>query len=53
MRIVIFVDNLPVMAETLKELIQARESLIFLLQKLGFVINLKKSKLTPVKEIDL
>ena len=41
-----------VIAQTLKEISQAKETLIFLLQNLGFVINLKKSQLTPVKEIE-
>ena len=35
----------------LKEISQAKETLIFLLQNLGFVINFKKSQL-PVKEIE-
>ena len=43
---------MPVMAQTLKEILQAKETLIFLLQNLGFVINFKKSQLTPVKEIE-
>ena len=41
-----------VMAQTLQEISQAKETLIFLLQNLGFVINFKKSQLTPVKEIE-
>ena len=43
---------MSVMAQTLKEISQAKETLIFLLQKLSFVINLKMSQLTPVKEIE-
>ena len=41
------------MIQTLKEISQAKETLIFLLQNLGFVINFKKSQLTLVKEIEL
>ena len=41
-----------VIAQTLKKISQAKETLIFLLQNLGFVINFKKSQLTPVKEIE-
>ena len=41
-----------VMVQTLKEISQAKETLIFLLHNLGFVINFKKSQLTPVKEIE-
>ena len=44
---------MSVMAQTLKEISQAKETLIFLLQNLSFVINLKMSQLTPVKEIEL
>ena len=39
------------MVQTLKEILQAKETLIFLSQNLDFVINFKKSQLTPVKEI--
>ena len=49
---IIFLDDMLVMAQTLQEISQAKETLIFLLQNLGFVINLKKSQLTTVKEID-
>ena len=42
-----------VIAQTLKEILQAKKTLIFLLQNLGFVINFKMSQLTPVKEIEL
>ena len=34
------------------EILMARDRLIFLLQHLSFVINLKKSALHPVKQID-
>ena len=51
-RIIIFLDDMLVMAQTLKEISQAKETLIFLLQNLGFVINFKKSQLGPVKEIE-
>ena len=40
------------MGRTLPEIIMARDILIFLLQHLGFVINLKKSVLHPVKQIE-
>ena len=49
---IIFLEDMLVIAQILKELIQAGESLIFLLQKLVFVINLKDSQLTPVKETE-
>ena len=37
----------------LPKILMARDKLIFLLQHLGFVINLKKSVLHPVKQIEL
>ena len=40
------------MGRTLPEILMARDTLIFLLQHLGFVINLKKSVLHPVKQIE-
>ena len=39
------------MGRTLQEILIARDTLIFLLQHLGFVINLKKSVFYPVKQI--
>ena len=44
-------DDMPVMVQTLKEISEAKETLIFLLQNLSFVINFKKSQQTPMKEI--
>ena len=41
-----------VMAQMLKEISQEKEILIFLLQKLSFMINLKNSQVTLVKEIE-
>ena len=40
------------MGRKLSEILMARDRLIFLLQHLSFVINLKKSVLHPVKQID-
>ena len=40
------------MGRTLPEILMARDTLIFLLQHLGFVINLKKSVLHPVKQME-
>ena len=40
-----------VIAQTLKEILQAKETLIFLFQNLDFVINIK-DQLTPVKGIE-
>ena len=40
------------MGGKLPEILMTRDRLIFLLQQLNFVINLKKSVLHPVKQID-
>ena len=44
-----FSDDMLVIAQTLKEILQAKVTLIFLLQNSGFAINIKKLQLTPVK----
>ena len=41
-----------VMWRMLPEILMVRDTLIFLLQHLGFAINLKKSFLHPVKQIE-
>ena len=46
-RIVIYIDDMLVMAASLKEIIMARDTVIYLLQALGFTLNEKKSILTP------
>ena len=51
-RIRMFLEDMLVMAQTLKVITQAKETLIFLLQNLGFMINFKKSHLSPVKKIE-
>ena len=40
------------MRQTLQEIMTARDTLILLLQNLGFVINLKKLILHPVKQLE-
>ena len=45
-------DDILVMIQTLKEISQAKETLIFLLQNSDFVINFKKSQLALVKKIE-
>ena len=51
-RIIIYLDDMLLMGRTLPEILMARDTLIFLLQHLGFVINLKKSVLHPVKQME-
>ena len=51
-RLVIFLDDVLLMAQTIEELLMSRDTLIFLFQKLGFVINLKKSVFQPTQQIE-
>ena len=51
-RIIIYLDEMLLMGRTLPEILMARDTLVFLLQHLGFAINLKKSVLHPVKQIE-
>ena len=46
-RIVIYIDDMLVMAATLSEIEIARDTVIQIFQALGFVINFAKSDLTP------
>ena len=50
--ILIYLRDMLLMGRTLPEIIMATDTLIFLLQDLSFLINLKKSFLHPVKQID-
>ena len=51
-RLKIYLDDILLMAYSKADLEIARDTLIFLLQHLGFVINVKKSVLTPAKKIE-
>jgi len=46
-RLLIFLDDILLMASSKEELEQARDTLIYLLQFLGFLININKSELNP------
>ena len=46
-RIIIYLDKMLLMERTLPEILMARDTLIFLLQHLGFVISLQKPALHP------
>ena len=51
-RIAIFLDDVLLLGQTPEEVLSALNSLIFLLQNLGFVINQKKSQLQSVQETE-
>ena len=46
-RIIIYLDDMLLMASSSEDLLTARDTLIFILQHLGFLINIKKSYLEP------
>ena len=52
MRIVIELNDMLIFGRSIKEAMQARDTLIFLLQKLGFVLNLDKSQFQQVKTLE-
>ena len=51
-RLIIYIDDILIMAESTLKAKDHTEGLIFLLENLGFIINYPKSQLTPCKEID-
>ena len=48
----IYLDDMLLIDHTIEEPLMARDTVIFLLQQLGFVLNLKKSELTPTQRIE-
>ena len=51
-RIIVYLDDMLLMGRTLQGIMTGRDTLIFLLQNLDYVINLKKSILQPVKQLE-
>ena len=45
-------DDMSLIGHTIGETLMARDTVILLLQQLGFVLNLKKSMLTPTERIE-
>ncbi|XP_065189509.1 uncharacterized protein LOC135820128 [Sycon ciliatum] len=52
LRLIIYIDDILIMAESQSKAIDHTGGLIFLLQNLGFVVNFPKSQLTPSKEVE-
>ena len=50
-RLVIYIDDLLLMAQTKEEIIKARDTTLYLLQALGLAINWSKSILAPCQEL--
>ena len=51
-RVIVFLDDMLLMSQTIELIEMARDTTTFLLQNLGFVVNQKKSQMTPVKQIE-
>lgn len=51
-RIVIYIDDMLIMADSQHKIEQTRDTTLFLLQNIGFVINWEKSMLKPAKTIE-
>ena len=50
--IIIYLDDLLIFGNSMSKIFMAGDSVIFLLQHLGFLINLKKCVLDPAQEIE-
>ena len=50
-RLIIYLDDILVMRSSLEQIMMSRDTLIFVLQNLGFVINFQKSVLNPSHQI--
>ena len=51
-RLIIYLDNMLIMARSVQELIFHQDTVIYFKQNLGFVLNLKKSVLEPYQKIE-
>ena len=49
---IIYLDDMLLMASSLEDLLMARDTLIFIIQHLGFLINIKKSYLEPTPTLE-
>lgn len=48
----IFLDNILTMGKSKEVILMSKDTLIFLLQHLGFIINVGKSVLEPTQKIE-
>ena len=51
-RITVYLDDFLILGKILEETILSMDTVIYLLQKLAFVINLKKSALHPIQRME-
>jgi len=52
MRIIAYLDDFLLLGQSLEDILTARDSMVHLLENLGFMINLEKSILTPCKRLE-
>ena len=51
-RLIAYLDDFLLLGRSKKEIMRARDSMIFILEQLGFIINYGKSILTPCKRLE-
>ena len=51
-RMIVYIDDILILAETKEKVQEQAEALVYLLECLGFIINQKKSVLTPAQTMD-
>ena len=51
-RVIIYLDDMLILSHTIREAHMSRDTVIYLLQNLGFIINVKKSILHPCQKIE-
>lgn len=51
-RIIVYIDNMLILAEIPEQATQHLDTLLWTLQSLGFIINPEKSMFTPAQEIE-
>ena len=51
-RMIVYIDDILILAETKKRAQEQAEALVYLLECLGFIVNMKKSVLSPAQIMD-
>ena len=51
--VIIYLDDMFLMGQTMEEILMSRDTTILLLQHLCFILNLERSSLNPVQEIEI
>ena len=51
-RVIIYLDDMLILSHAIREAHMSQDTVIYLLQNLGFIVNVKKSILPPCQEIE-